>query len=425
MAQYGFALRGQLPPLPAEDVGLVQVKYNGMLSILVWDEQRGGYVAWSPRGRCYYSTSTRHHPVAEYFNVHLGHWHDLVFLGETYVVRRIAGTCYMTPFNESMSVIKNPRSMVDVTRIQCAIFDYVRHTEGAFVHPFPRYLDRFAALQRTFRFPVGCDHDVVHLPDFLDVPTSFDHASTAIQAFWNEYIGTRGFEGLVLHTREEAMYKVKFRDTLDVAIIAFRLAGNDRPVCGTCGARFDVFWLRHYVSEGRVKRADWFDPQGRLHGSDGGSWVKRLLVCPLCGGRPTLTAGPILGAKIALMTPQGNFLDVADGAQLSPLSSILELIEPLYEEDGYLWVRPEVVVEVAYQQLYVDRPRPLYQYKEGRYVPIGMQQGISLRPYRPRLREDKTVNPRDLRLEQVHLYVDRTRAIQAKWERTRHNTLLA
>jgi hypothetical protein len=139
--------------------------------------------------------------------------------------------------------------------------------------------------------------------------------------------------------------------------------------------------------------------------------------CPVCGVPLTKTAGPNYGAKIALMTSDGNFLDIADGAQFSSMSPILDLVEPLYEADGYLWVRPEVVIEVSYQQLYLDRPRPIYKFEDDRYTRVGTKNAVSLRPYRARLREDKTVNPRDLRLEQVSYFVNRVRRIKERWQK--------
>lgn len=77
-------------------------------------------------------------------------------------------------------------------------------------------------------------------------------------------------------------------------------------------------------------------------------WSNDIDLCPLCGGPVSNTAGPILGAKIALMIPDGN-LDIADGVQFSHLSEILDLVEPLYESEDYLWVKPEIVIEVLYQ----------------------------------------------------------------------------
>jgi len=423
MSQYEFASRDQLPQLPSDVGGLLQVKYNGMLSIVMWDKQRGGFVAWSPRGRCYYSLSSqKRHPVTEYFNEHLDGFRDLAFVGETYVVRELDRKCYMTEFNRSMSIIKNPTSMRDVSRIKLAIFDYAKMKEDeGFERPEERYIDRFESLQRDFDFPVGCDNSVVHLPDHLRVEESFEDSSAEIQGFWDEFIGERGFEGLVMHTDRGEEYKIKFRDTLDVAIIAFRLRGNGRPTCEKCGARFDTFWLRKLAREKIVEKSGWFDQDGRLLGekSGGSIWVseKNITSCPICGGPVAKTAGPNLGAKIALMTSDGNFLDIADGAQLSQISPILDLVVPLYEGDGYLWVKPEIVIEVSYQQLYLDRPRPVYRYENDRYTRVGTKQAVSLRPYRARLREDKMVNPQDLRLEQVNYFVKRVRRIQERWRK--------
>jgi len=424
MSQYEFASRDQLPQLPSDSGGVLEVKYNGMLSIVMWDRQRGGFVVWSPRGRCYYSLgSQKGHPVTEYFNERLRESKDLAFVGETYVVRRIEGKCYMTEFNRSMSIIKNPTSMRDVSRIKLAVFDYAKMKEkGGFERPVAGYVDRFESLERDFGFPVGCDSGVVHLPDYVRIKGSFDGSFDLIQDFWGEFVGERGFEGLVMHTDEGEEYKIKFRDTLDVAIIGFRLRGNGRPMCEMCGARFDAFWLRKLAREGVVERSDWFDQDGRLLEDKAGGdiWASNINVtsCPVCRGPVTKTAGPNLGAKIALMTSDGSFLDVADGAQLSPKSPILDLVKPLYEADGYLWVEPEVVIEVSYQQLYVDRPRPVYRYENGRYTKVGTKQAVSLRPYRARLREDKMVNPQDLRLEQVSYFVNRIKGIQEKWRKT-------
>ena len=196
------------------------------------------------------------------------------------------------------------------------------------------------------------------------------------------------------------------------------MEGSTRPVCESCGTRLDTFWLRKLAREGALARSEWFDKRGRLLESQGGAglWRTDAGSCPLCGGPLRNTPGPKLGAKIALMTPEGEFIDVADGAQLSPISPILDVVDPLYEEEGYLWVKPELVVEVSYQDLYVDRPRPLYRFEDSRYTRVGTGQAISLRPYGTRLREDKTVNPRDLRLKQVSYLVERVRSIQAKSE---------
>jgi len=286
-----------------------------MLSIIMWEDRRNGFVAWSLRGRCYYSLPDgKRHPVTEYFNERLSTFRDLAFLGETYVVQKISEKSYMTEFSKSMSRIKNPRSAEDVSRIKLAVFDYVKIKEGGgFESPEPSYIDRYEKLEHDFKFLAGCDNGVVHLPDCLKIKGRFQDAQDKIQDFWNEFIGERRFEGMVMRTNEGETYKIKFRDTLDAAIIALRMSGNRRPTCKKCGTRFDALWLRKLAREGSVERSLWFDRKGYLlrTAARGDPWVssKNMDSCPLCGGAVSNTAGPILGAKVALMTPNGDFVE--------------------------------------------------------------------------------------------------------------------
>jgi len=154
-------------PLTVE--GLVQVKYNDMLSIVLWDFKRDGFVALNPRGRCYFSLdNSRKHPVTEHFNHFLNDRKDLAFIGETYVVRNIEGRNYITEFNKSMSIIKNPRSLNDVQRIRLAVFDYVKRTGSyRFELTKEQYINRFKALEHDFNFTLGCDSGIVHIPDYF------------------------------------------------------------------------------------------------------------------------------------------------------------------------------------------------------------------------------------------------------------------
>lgn len=421
MMQYEFALRDRLPQLPLDRAGILQVKYNGMLSVVAWNDKNAGFVAWSTRGRCYYSLSdTRKHPVTEYFNQQFSRHRDTIFVGETYVVRSISGKSYMTGFNESMSIIKNPKSALDVERIRLAVFDYAKKTRSdRFDRDIPEYAHRFKRLEHDFQLPVGCDSNVVHLPDFFQTEGNLQDSYAGIQAFWDEFVKKRGFEGLVMHTSDDRIFKIKFRDTLDAVIIAFRKTGSGRPVCRECGAKFDVFWLRKLARDGVIERSKWFDRDGRLLNGKNDVWNRDLDSCPICGGSISTTSGPILGAKIALMTPRGNFLDITDGVQFSPLSPVLDLVEPLHEAKGYLWVKPEIVVEVSYQDLYLDRLRSVYRYGKDGYARVGTKRAVSLRPYRPKLREDKTVTLRDLRLEQLSYFVNKIRRINDMWQATR------
>ena len=55
MCNGGFALRDRLPALPDHAGGLAQVKYNGMLGVAMWDEEKDRFVVWNHQGRWYFS----------------------------------------------------------------------------------------------------------------------------------------------------------------------------------------------------------------------------------------------------------------------------------------------------------------------------------------------------------------------------------
>jgi hypothetical protein len=422
MLQYGFSEKDKIPSLPNDRCGVVQVKYNGMFSVIIWNADKQRFVAWSPRGRCYFSHGpNKEHPVIKYFDDNLQDYKEIAFIGETHVVRMIQNKAYMSEFNKSMSIIKNPKSIQDVKRIRLALFDYATVNESGDLTRIGSPLERFTNLCRDYKFPNGCDNGIVHLTDHLVFTDEVGKQQNKVQSFWNEYISKRGFEGLVLSLDDGFVYKLKYRDTLDVVIIAFRIPQRSkkiRPVCNRCGVKFDSIWLKKLVREGVIKKDDWFKDIIKLKKGTG-TWEmysKDIDNCPLCGGNISYTDGPILGAKIALMTENGSFIDIADGAQIPPSSPILDLIEPLYEDKGYLWVKPQIVIEVSYQDLYVERLRPLLMFKEGIYKRISDIECVSLRPYGVKHRTDKTVNPVDLRLEQISYFVNKRKRIQQNWE---------
>jgi hypothetical protein len=408
MSAGGFALRDQLPALPDHCGGLAQVKYNGMLAVAMWDLALSRFVVWNHRGRCFFSLDDDHtHPVTAWLDAHEQELRDFILLGETHVVSPgTDGRNYMTPFNRSMSLIKNPTTTTDVARIKLAVFDYRRRdavdTESL---PQPTNIERFRALRGMDLFDSGVDAGPVHLVESMDVSGSFEAERPRLQALWDEQVGVLGFEGLVAHASDGQSYKIKYRDTLDAAIIAFReIAGG--VLCNSCDARFDLLGMIQLVKAGALSMNDWFDGERRL--------TRQLAVgepCPVCGATTVPGAKAVLGAKIALLRQDGLFVDIADGAQLSKKSPLLWDLEPLYSADGYLWVQPTRVIEVSYQDVYADRPRPLYGFTDGRYHAKGQMQAVSLRPYGARTRDDKSVNVDDLRLEQLHHLVDRIHRI--------------
>ncbi|MFW9786078.1 MAG: hypothetical protein ACFFE2_03640 [Candidatus Thorarchaeota archaeon] len=422
MQQYGFSDRDLVPDLPDDRSGIVQVKYNGMLTVILWDAEMERFMGWSRNGRRYFSLDVnREHPVTKIFDNDFLEYKDTAFIGETYAARLIREKAHMTEFNKSMSLIKNPKSSDEVNRIRLAVFDLAIRNRDDELERKGTPIERFKLLTNNFDFPTHSDSGVVHLADHLVYNDAIGKHQHEVQSFWNEYIKERGFEGLVLILDDGERYKLKYRDTLDVAIIAFRIPQRStkiRPVCSECNTRFDSFWLKKLVRDDVIKAEDWFKDSVRLKEGTG-TWdmySKGLKSCPLCGGSIDYTDGPILGAKIALMTEKGEFVDIANGSQIPPSSPVLDIIEPLYENEGYLWVRPEVVIEVSYQDLYIDRMRPLLRFEEEKYRQVGEIKAVSLRPYGVTHRPDKDINSDDLRLEQISYFVGRSQRIRKLWE---------
>jgi len=422
MMQSGFSDRDILPDIKVNQLKLVQVKYNGMLSVIKWNDEKNRFVAWSLNGRIYFSLDmNRQHPVTEFFDKNLSKYKNKAFIGETYVTRIINAKAHMTEFNKSMSIIKNPSSNGDVDRIRIALFDYADVSGEYELIREGTPLERFVYLKKNFGFASSSDSGVVHLADHLDFSEKTKGTQEYVQSFWNEYIKERGFEGLVLYLDDGKRYKLKYRDSLDAVVIAYRILERSkkmRPICDDCGAKFDALWMKKMAREGTIEETDWFDRGIRLKQGTGAwdMYAKGLVECPLCKGHISYTDGPILGAKIALMNENDLFIDIADGSQIPPSSEILDLVEPLYEENGYLWVKPQTVIEVSYQDLYLERMRPVLQFDGMRYKQVGEIEAVSLRPYGVKYRPDKGVNRIDLRLEQISYFVERSNRIQKKWE---------
>lgn len=71
------------------------------------------------------------------------------------------------------------------------------------------------------------------------------------------------------------------------------------------------------------------------------------------------------------------------------------------EDDIYIWVKPEKIVEVQWERSTV-KEMPSYNYSKGSYSPTGkLLSGTIVKPRFIRYRTDKSVTPSDLRLTQV------------------------
>jgi len=109
--------------------------------------------------------------------------------------------------------------------------------------------------------------------------------------------------------------------------------------------------------------------------------------------------------KIALMTKDGKILDVGDvssGIDEKLGFALWKLMEfKVGEDKDTIYIKPLIVVNVAFASLFKARKR-LLEFNGKCYTEVGEMDFVSLRhPRLIRFREDKGVNPNDLRLEQI------------------------
>lgn len=158
MQQYGFSDRDQVPDLPDNRSGIVQVKYNGMLAVILWDDELERFVGWSRNGRRYYSLHmNKEHPVTKIFDNSFLKYKETAFIGETYAVRMIREKAYMTEFNKSMCLIKSSKSPTEVERIRLALFDYAMRSENNELAITGNPRKRFITLRNDFDIPKNSD----------------------------------------------------------------------------------------------------------------------------------------------------------------------------------------------------------------------------------------------------------------------------
>lgn len=123
--------------------------------------------------------------------------------------------------------------------------------------------------------------------------------------------------------------------------------------------------------------------------------------------RPKLADKQVTSLRLALMDKNGNFVelgDVASGIDHALRSKLYNFIDTfkISEDKDTIYIKPFLIVEIKYTETY-DRDRNIFTIEnDGRRKILGTRKFYSLRePRLVRFRTDKTVNPTDLRLEQI------------------------
>lgn len=250
--------------------------------------------------------------------------------------------------HDVVQVARRPESQVEVDSLCFAVFD-IAAIDGA---PPPTGCAALVALIEKL-FAGGQRVDPVE--------TRVLHSAQEVEALFEQWVEGEGAEGLVARSDEFGQFKIKPRHNLDVAVIGFTEGMDDRA--------------------------------GMLHD---------LLVAVM---RPE-------GLLQVLGRVGGGFTDDERRDWLSDLKDTgadSEYTE-VNDQVAYQFVRPERVIEMSCLDLIVQNTRgatidkmvlrwdaPAFTYRTIRRLPLCNP----ISPQFVRLREDKTVNPVDIRLQQV------------------------
>lgn len=246
------------------------------------------------------------------------------------------------------NVIRNPQSQDDLQRLRFAPFDIIE-IDGQ--PASENYASTFQTLESLFaksQFNVPVETQVVGQVQ-------------AIEDLFSQWVEQEGAEGLVARSDSTGQFKIKLRHTLDVVVVGFTEATQDRQ-----GMLHDLLVA--------VVRAD-----GTLH---------------------------------VLTRVGGGFTDAQRRDMLSDLKDMVvesEYVEVNSDYVAYQMVRPEWVIEISCLDFIsqttrganVNRMVVQYDEKSGYQVVRRMPLATVISPQFIRRREDKQPTPSDARIQQV------------------------
>ena len=256
--------------------------------------------------------------------------------------------------HDVVSVARQPADKDDLPRIRFAAFDIVEWDGERDEQPF---MEKWARIENVFS-----DGQLV-----FPVEWKAADSATSIELLFKEWVESEGAEGIVVRSDSAGIFKVKPRHTLDAGVIGFTESTDDRT-----GMMHDLLLA--------IVRND-----GAMH-----------VLCRVGGG----------------------FTDDQRREMLSDLKDMVvtsEYAEVNSDHVAYQMVRPEWVVEISCLDMIsqttrgapVNRMALNWNEAESRYEVIRRLPLVSvISPQFIRIRDDKTVNPQDVRIGQISTVVD-------------------
>ncbi len=327
-----------------EEPSIATVKYNGELTAAVMDVDCGA--TYNRYGRIRWNYPT----LGEFlFLAESAGFESVIAFGELYAVSEDGRPL---PLNQVMSIIKRPETSERELQIRLAIFD-IYSLDDTILYGKTSYEDRFLIAHTIFRGGA-----YVHPA----AGREFRTGEPVVDELWKRHVLEENYEGIVVRTEERAI-KIKPKFGMDLAVVG--IFEGRRRLEGTLGGLVVAFM-----------------------DSDG-----RFLFASRVGTGFTDQERDDLWRDLRPMV-----VSEADGGSRAG-----------FGQSGNLLLPPLLVVEViATDFVSRDVDSMLWDLDSERYTDyrVDSRAGWTLQsPRFKQIRTDKTINPEDLRLEQVPLTV--------------------
>ncbi|NER39078.1 MAG: hypothetical protein F6J93_34855 [Oscillatoria sp. SIO1A7] len=292
----------------------------------------------------------------------------------------IAGELYVQPDEDKtrprvrdvMAIARKPENESELKRLKFAAFDIMECDKK----PYPVYADAWKAIEAIFG-----KGENIH-----PVETAIGEKPARIKEYFEQWVEVEGAEGVVVRGQSSGIFKIKPRHNIDAIVLGFTEGTGDR------------IGMLHDVLVGIMRKDETF----QLLTHVGGGFTEQM-------------------RQILLSTLKDIVVD-SEYSEVNSDRVAYRMVEPKYIiEISCLDLIAETTKQKTVDKMVLDWNGSQKRYEVVRRIPLANV----ISPQFVKIREDKSVNPVDLRIEQITDLVEVPLAdISAKEYKLPESTLL-
>lgn len=292
----------------------------------------------------------------------------------------IAGELYVQPDDDKarprvrdvMAIARKPENESEVKRLKFAAFDIVECDKK----PYPVYADAWNAIAAIFG-----KGENIH-----PVETAIGEKPSHIKEYFEQWVEVEGAEGVVVRGKSSGIFKIKPRHNIDAIVLGFTEGTGDRT------------GMLHDVLVGIMRK----DKTFQLLTHVGGGFTEKM--------------------RQNLLSTLNDIVVDSEYSEVNSDRVAYRMVEPKYIiEISCLDLIAESTKQKTVDKMVLDWNASQKRYEVIRRIPLANV----ISPQFVKIREDKSVNPVDLRIEQITNLVEVPLAdVSAKEYKLPESTLL-